>query len=88
MARVPTSSGVLFPPPSGGLEGDGLGAGAVCTLKPIPLLFVRLLRFLRVAKGFFGMLQQMIFECCNRVIHVLQKGSSNVGIVVIGDFNC
>ena len=29
----------------------------------------------------------MIFECCNRVIHVLQKESSNVGIVAIGDFN-
>jgi hypothetical protein len=26
VARVPTSSGVLFPPPSGELEGDGLGA--------------------------------------------------------------
>jgi hypothetical protein len=43
----------------------------------------------------FLMLQQMIFKCCNRVIqccngviHVLQKVSSNVGIVVVGDFNC
>ena len=31
-------------------------------------------------KGIFEMLQHMIFEYCNTVIHVLQKGSSNVGI--------
>jgi hypothetical protein len=30
------------------------------------------------------MLQQKIFECCNMVIHVLQKGSTNVEIVQFG----
>ena len=24
------------------------------------------------------MLQSLIFKCCNRVIHMLQKGSSNI----------
>ena len=43
--------------------------------------------------GIFWMLQQMIFECWNRVIHVLQKENSNVGIcfspnVATYDFNC
>ena len=34
------------------------------------------------------MLQQMISESCNKMIHVLQKGSTDVEIVAIGVFNC
>jgi hypothetical protein len=40
VARVPTNSGVLFPPPSDELEGDGSGDGAVCTLNSSPCCFI------------------------------------------------
>jgi hypothetical protein len=60
VARVPASSGILFPPPSGELEGDG----------PRAVLYVFFL-FLPCYNGFFFMLQQMIFKCCNEIFFVV-----------------
>ena len=88
VARVPASSEVLLPPPSSELECDGSGAGAVCTSNPSPYCLFVFLLFSPCCNGIFVLLQQMILECCNKVIDVLQKGSSNVGIVAMGDFNC
>jgi hypothetical protein len=64
VARVPTHSGVLFPPPSSELEGDGPGAVLYAFL---------LLLFLPCCNGCFGMLQQIIFEYCNRIFGSLQQ---------------
>jgi hypothetical protein len=51
VARVPASSGVLFLPSSGELEGDGLGV----------VLHV----FLPCCNEIFGSLQQMFLRCCS-----------------------
>jgi hypothetical protein len=53
MARIPTSSGVLFPPPSGELEDDGLGL--FCTLFSVSPVLQRV--FLDVVTDDFRMLQ-------------------------------
>jgi hypothetical protein len=70
-------------PSSGELEGDGPGAEAACTSNPSPHCFVSFIYRFSMLQWFFWMLQQIIFECYNRVIHVLQKWSSNIGIVAI-----
>jgi hypothetical protein len=69
VARVPASSGVLFPSHSGELESDGPRLEQLAP-RTHPLFVCTSLLFLRVAMGFL-MLQQIILECCNEIFGLL-----------------
>jgi hypothetical protein len=75
VARVPASFGsYCFLPPANS-KVFGPGTVAACTLNTYLLLFIRFCCFNHVANEFFGMLQQMFFECCNGIFGSLQQMS-------------